>query len=51
MVSGHVTALSLNFAQVLFYRRYGLVASVLVRQADYLVWHIAYGNFLDGMFF
>ena len=43
-----VTAISLNLAQVLFYRRYGLVASVLVRQADYLVWHIAYGNFLYG---
>jgi len=43
-----VTALSLNFAQVLFYRRYGLVASVLVRQAYYLVWHILYGNFLYG---
>ena len=46
-----VTALSLNVTQVLFYRRYGLVASVLVRQADYLVWHIVYGNFLYGGFF
>ena len=45
-----VTALALNFAQVLFYRRYGLVASVLIRQADYLAWHIAYGNFLYGTF-
>ena len=41
-----VTAIPLNFAQVLFYRRYGLVASVLARQAYYLVWHILYGNFL-----
>jgi hypothetical protein len=41
-----VTAIPLNLAQVLFYRWYGLVASVLVRQADYLVWHIVYGNFL-----
>jgi hypothetical protein len=45
-----VTALPLNFTQVLFYRRYGLVASVLVRQTDYLVWHIVYGNFLYGIF-
>ncbi len=43
-----VTAISLNLAQVLFFRRSGFVASVLVRQADYLVWHIAYGNFLYG---
>ena len=49
MLAGYmVTAISLNLAQVLFYRRSGLVASVLVRQADYLVWHIAYGNVLYG---
>ncbi len=46
-----VTAISLNVAQVLFYRRYGMVASILVRQAYYLVWHIAYGNFLYGSLF
>ncbi|MDP8923806.1 MAG: hypothetical protein M3O34_13110 [Chloroflexota bacterium] len=46
-----VTAISLNFTQILFFRWYGLVASVLVRQADYLVWHIVYGNFLYGAIF
>ena len=46
-----VTAVSLNLTQVLFYRRSGLVDSVLVRQADYLVWHIVYGNFLHGALF
>jgi hypothetical protein len=43
-----VTALALNFAHVFSYRRSGLVASVLIRQAEYLVWHIAYGSFLYG---
>ena len=52
MLAGYmVTALSLNFTQVLFYRRYGLVASVLVRQVYYVIWHIVYGNFLYGTFF
>ncbi len=45
-----VTAIALNLAQVHFFGRSGFVASVLVRQADYLVWHIAYGNFLYGTF-
>jgi hypothetical protein len=50
MLAGYmVTAIALNFSQVLFYRRYGLVASVLVRQAEYLVWHILYGNVLAGL--
>ena len=46
-----VTAIALNFAQVLAYRRSGFVASVLVRQSYYLVWHILYGNVLYGTLF
>jgi hypothetical protein len=41
-----LTAIPQNFAQVFFFRRAGFLASILVRQAYYLVWHIAYGNFL-----
>jgi hypothetical protein len=41
-----LTAIPQNFAQVFFFRRAGFIASILVRQAYYLVWHIAYGNFL-----
>lgn len=40
------TAIANNAAAVVFFRRYGFVASLLVRQGEYLVWHIAYGNFL-----
>jgi hypothetical protein len=43
-----LTAIPHNLAQVVLFRRYGLVASILVRQAYYLVWHILYGNFLYG---
>jgi hypothetical protein len=47
MLGGYMlTAIPINAAQIVFYRRYGLLASVLVRQCDYLVWHILYGNFL-----
>ncbi|MDQ4099291.1 MAG: hypothetical protein M3121_02180 [Chloroflexota bacterium] len=35
-----------NFAAAVSFRRYGLLAAVLVRLAYYLVWHIGYGNFL-----
>jgi hypothetical protein len=41
-----VTAIPHNFAQVLLFRRSGLLASILVRQSYYLVWHILYGNLL-----
>jgi hypothetical protein len=41
-----VTAIPQNFAQIFFFRRSGFLASILVRQAYYVIWHIAYGNFL-----
>ena len=44
-----LTAIPLNFAQVVVFRQYGFLASIVVRQAYYLIWHIAYGNFLHGV--
>jgi hypothetical protein len=35
-----------NFAAAVTFRRYGLLAPVLVRQGNYLIWHVLYGNFL-----
>ena len=40
------TAIADNAAAVVVFRRYGFLASLLVRQGEYLVWHILYGNFL-----
>ena len=37
-----------NFAAAVSFRRAGLLAVVLVRLGDYLVWHVLYGNFLFG---
>jgi hypothetical protein len=37
--------LALNFAQVFFLRRSGLVAAAIVRIAFYAVWHVIYGLF------
>ena len=34
-----------NFASAIFLRRYGLLAAILVRLGNYLIWHILYGNF------
>jgi hypothetical protein len=34
-----------NFAAAVGFRRSGLLAAVLVRLGDYLVWHVLYGNF------
>jgi hypothetical protein len=35
---------ALNFSQAMFFRRYGFLASIMVRVALYLVWHVGYGN-------
>jgi hypothetical protein len=35
-----------NFAAAVGFRRAGLLAAVLVRLGDYLVWHVLYGNFV-----
>ena len=37
-----------NFAAAVFFRRFGLLAPVLVRLGNYLVWHVVYGNFFFG---
>ena len=41
-----LTAIPHNLASIVIYRRFGLLASILVRQSYYLVWHILYGNVL-----
>jgi hypothetical protein len=43
-----LTAIPHNLAQVVVFRRFGFLASIIVRQAYYLVWHIAYGNFVHS---
>jgi hypothetical protein len=37
---------ALNFTQAVMFRRYGFFASLVVRWAMYLVWHIGYGNLI-----
>ena len=44
--AGHSYAF--NFAAAVSLRRYGLLAPVLVRLGNYLVWHVLYGNFFFG---
>jgi hypothetical protein len=36
----------LNLSQAALFRRYGFLASIVVRVVFYLVWHVAYGNFI-----
>jgi hypothetical protein len=35
-----------NLAQAVLFRRYGFLAAIVLRAAQYLVWHVGYGNFL-----
>ena len=37
---------ALNLSQAVMFRRYGFLASIILRVAMYLVWHVAYGNFI-----
>ena len=37
-----------NMTQAAFFRRFGVVAAIAVRVGMYLVWHVAYGNFICG---
>jgi hypothetical protein len=37
-----------NFTAAVTFRRYGLLAPVLVRLGNYMVWHVLYGNFFFG---
>ena len=43
-----VPDLLLNLTQVVMFRRYGFFASIVTRVAMYLIWHVAYGNFVCG---
>jgi hypothetical protein len=40
-----VHSFSFNFSAAVVFRRYGLLAPILVRVGDYIVWHILFGNF------
>jgi hypothetical protein len=42
MVFLGVALYSINFTQAVFFRRYGFLASILVRLSFYLVWHVLY---------
>jgi hypothetical protein len=46
VASGFVPDFLLNLAQVVMFRNYGFVASIVTRVGMYLVWHVAYGNFV-----
>ena len=46
VASTFVPDLLLNLAQVVIFRRYGFLAAITTRVAFYMVWHVAYGNFL-----
>jgi hypothetical protein len=46
VVSQFVPDFLLNLTQVVIFRYYGFLASIVVRVAMYLAWHIAYGNFI-----
>lgn len=35
---------SFNFGAAVLFRRYGLLAPVLVRLGNYMIWHVLYGN-------
>ena len=37
---------ALNFGQAALFRRYGFLAAIAMRVVFYLVWHVAYGNFI-----
>ena len=36
----------LNLAQVVMFRNFGLLASIVTRIGFYLIWHVAYGDFI-----
>jgi hypothetical protein len=39
-------AFAQNMTQATFFRKYGVLAAIMVRVAMYLVWHVGYGNFI-----
>jgi hypothetical protein len=40
-----VHGFAFNFTAVALFRRYGLLAPILVRLGHYMIWHVLYGNF------
>lgn len=41
-----ITNYPLNFGQAVLFRKYGFLASFFMRLGFYMLWHIAYGNFI-----
>jgi len=41
-----VTALPASVAQVIVFRKFGLLAPVALRLGEWAIWHIPYGNLL-----
>lgn len=41
-----ITDFPLNFGQAVVFRKYGFLASFIMRLGFYLMWHIVYGNFI-----
>ena len=46
VASAFVPDYLLNLAQVVMFRRYGFLAAIFTRVCFYLIWHVAYGNFV-----
>ena len=45
-----VHSFSFNFSAAVLFRRYGLLAPILIRVGNYLIWHILFGHlYLDRM--
>jgi hypothetical protein len=45
-VSQFVPDYAFNLTQAALFRRYGFLVAIAARVVDYLVWHVAYGNFV-----
>jgi hypothetical protein len=46
MAAVFVQDYALNLSQAALFRRYGFLSAIALRVVFYLVWHVAYGNFL-----
>jgi hypothetical protein len=45
-----VHSFGFNFSAAVLFRRYGLLAPILVRVGNYIIWHILFGHlYLDRM--
>ncbi len=51
VIPAAVLTYALNLSQAFAFRRYGLLASVAIRLGEYLIWHIAFWNFIAPALF